>query len=107
MRGGGAIKCSEVVAVEGVGIVAVDIAINGCDTAIDDRDAGCDIATGGEVSVGKMLGLGSGVHCNEVGVGILRVVAFFGHFFSNTSESFSHVSLSPVGKAFHQRCASE
>jgi hypothetical protein len=88
------------VGVDGVVVVPVDIAVDGC-------DIGCDVATGGEVSVGKIEGLGSGVHWNRVGVGILWVITFFGHFFLNTSESFSHVSLSPLGKAFHQRCATE
>jgi hypothetical protein len=105
--GGGAVKSSEVDVAGEVVVVAVDVADDGCDAAIDACDAGCDDTTGGEVSVEETVGLGSEMHWSEVGVGILGVVTFFGHFFSNTSESFSHVSLSPLGKAFHQRCASE
>jgi hypothetical protein len=105
--GGGAVKSSEVDVAGKVVVVAVDVADDGCDAAIDACDAGCDDTTGGKVSVEETVGLGSEVHWNEVGVGTLGVVAFFGHIASNASEKTSQDSFFSSGRALHHMSASE
>jgi hypothetical protein len=100
-RGGrGAVRFSEVVVVGGVVIVAVDVAVNKCDTI-------CDVVTKGGVPVGGTATLGSGMSSSELGVGILRMIAFIGHSFSNVMQRCSQVSFCVIGRALHHRSASE
>jgi hypothetical protein len=99
-RGGRGVRFSEVVAVGGVVVVAVDV-------AVDDCDAVCDVVTEGGTSVGETATLGSGMSSSELGVGILRVIAFVGHSFSNATQRCSQESFCVIGRALHHRSASE
>jgi hypothetical protein len=100
-RGGrGAVRFSEVVAVGGVVVVMVDVAVDECDTI-------CDVVTKGGVPVGETVTLGSGMSSSELGVGILRVIAFVSHSFLNATQRCSQVSSCVIGRALHHRSASE
>jgi hypothetical protein len=106
-RCGDAVRCSGVVGVGRMVVVVADIVVDGCDVAVDTCDIGCDEGVGGEVSVGKTEGMDLGVDWNEVGVGILGVVAFFGQFASKASEKIPQDSFFSSGRVLHHRSASE
>jgi hypothetical protein len=54
-------------------VVTVDIADDGSDMAVDMCDIGCDEGLGGEVSVGRMEGLGLGMSWSELWVGLSMI----------------------------------
>ena len=101
MHCGGAGRCSGVDEVGRAVVVVVDVVVDGCVVALDVCDVGCDEGVGGEVSVGKTEGLGSGMSWS-VGLG---VIPFLGHSFSNASQRCSQVSFCVAGRALHHRSA--